>query len=285
MLFDRPLINSNILRQTKSQIYIAPHPLLSHYIAHYTVSFPIINPPKDTAEISKEKKFLTLIPDASGCMIYTYENDRISQHMWGPTTKIVKVENDSDASVYRFFIEFLPGGLHALTGITQSELSDTQYGIGEVDSALSQALMKVIESAKDLNEVIERMNTIFLKAIDSRRKTYTDLSPLLNYIKYYKGSFQVKDLAADYYISHRHLNRLFERHIGMNVKQFARLVRINKTVDLYKTKSYSASKEVAQALGFFDESHLIRDFKELCGTTPNAFLKNMSNFYNEPFKY
>jgi len=282
MLFDSPIITSNVLKQTKNQIYIAPHPLLRNYIAHYTFSFPI---PHTKDSYNREAKDLTLIPDASGCMIYTYSNGHLSQHLWGPTTKIVNVKNEPDSNIHRFFIEFLPGGLYAITGIPQSELSDRQYTINEVDSPLSLPLMHIIEASKNLNEVVSKMNAFFLRTIDARNKVHIPLLPIISHIKYYKGNLQIKNLAQDAFISQRHLGRLFERHIGMNAKQFTRLVRINKAVDLYKTGLYATSSEVAQALGFFDESHLIRDFKELCNTTPNVFLKNMSNFYNEPFKY
>ncbi|EPS46820.1 AraC family transcriptional regulator [Clostridium botulinum CFSAN002367] len=31
------------IKETPNHIYIAPHPLLSNYIAHYTISFPNTN--------------------------------------------------------------------------------------------------------------------------------------------------------------------------------------------------------------------------------------------------
>ncbi|EQG75157.1 transcriptional regulator, AraC family domain protein [Clostridioides difficile DA00165] len=52
-------IINNILNTCKQYTYILPHKLLRQYIAHYTISIP------DTSI----KENLTLIPDASGCMM------------------------------------------------------------------------------------------------------------------------------------------------------------------------------------------------------------------------
>ncbi len=56
-------IINNILNTCKQYTYILPHKLLRQYIAHYTISIP------DTSI----KENLTLIPDASGCMIFKFD--------------------------------------------------------------------------------------------------------------------------------------------------------------------------------------------------------------------
>lgn len=55
---------------------------------------------------------ITLIPDLSGCIIYTYENNDFSSSQWGTTTKTVTIKNDVNLKKIRFFVEFMPGGLH-----------------------------------------------------------------------------------------------------------------------------------------------------------------------------
>ncbi|MDF2612474.1 MAG: AraC family transcriptional regulator [Clostridia bacterium] len=282
MLFDNPIAASNVLKQTTNQLYIAPHPLLREYVAHYTVSLPASHPKKTS---SKEYKELTLIPDASGCIIYTFSGGQLSESLWGPTSKIVKVKDDSSNNVFRFFIEFLPGGLYALTGISQIELIDKKLDVYEADQYLSLALRRILETSNHLNEVIIQVNDVLLRVASKYQKIHCPVPLIIKQLKYHHGNITIKDLAANTYISHRHINRLLECHVGMNAKQFARLIRINKAAQTYKSCLYSTSKEAAQMLGFFDESHLIRDFKEFCDTTPRAFLKNMSNYYNEAFKY
>ena len=66
---------------------------------------------------------------------------------------------------------------------------------------------------------------------------------------------------------------------------FSRLVRINHSINMFKNIDYENCLNMTHLLGYFDQSHFIRDFKQICGITPNSFLKSMSDFYNEPFKY
>ena len=281
MLLDNPIILPNILKQTASHLYIAPHPLLKDYVAHYTISFPISKPTTP----SSGTKELTIIPDASGCIIYAFSNGQLSDSLWGPTSKLVRVKDDSDENIFRFFIEFLPGGLYALTGISQSELIDRQLSVFEAAPELFSALKYIFETSKHISEAISKVNHVLLRAIDAHQKSHSPAAGIIHHLKSHSGNISISQLAAETYISHRHINRLLECHVGMNAKQFARLIRINKAAQTYKFYAFDTSKDAAQMLGFFDESHLIRDFKMFCGTTPSTFLKNMSNYYNESFKF
>jgi AraC-like DNA-binding protein len=66
---------------------------------------------------------------------------------------------------------------------------------------------------------------------------------------------------------------------------FSRLVRVNNSINIFKNFDCTNYLNVSESLGYFDQPHFIHDFKEICGVSPKLFLKNMSAFYNEPFKY
>ena len=98
------------------------------------------------------------------------------------------------------------------------------------------------------------------------------------------GMLPVGELAAESGYSQRHLNRLFGETVGMNVKTFARLVRVNGAIRLLRQGSGSLAA-LAQEAGFYDQSHFIHDFSHICGVAPGAYLQNLSAFYNEIFKF
>ncbi|MCB2361904.1 helix-turn-helix transcriptional regulator [Clostridium estertheticum] len=270
------------IKETKNHIYIAPHPLLCKYIAHYTISFPNTNEMRTCNDNISD---IALIPDSSGCIIYTYENNDFSSSLWGATTKTVTVKNDVNLKKIRFFIEFMPGGLHAITGINQSELCDIQTQVDEVDKNLSFSLIHAMEISNNIDNMLSMVNMIFLKAIEKNNKEHTVIDSALNIIKATNGRLTIKQLSANEYISERQLNRIFNEYIGINAKKFSRLVRINHSINMFKNINYENCLNMTQLLGYFDQSHFIRDFKQICGITPNSFLENMSDFYNEPFKY
>ena len=204
------------IKETQNHIYIAPHLLLSKYIAHYTISFPNTN---EMRKCNENISDIILIPDSSGCIIYTYENNDFSSSLWGATTKTVIVKNDVNLKKIRFFIEFMPGGLHAITGINQLELCDIQAQVGEVDKDLSLLLINAMEISNNVDDMISMVNMIFLKSIEKNNRQHTVIDSTLDRIKATNGRITIKELASNEYIGERHLNRLFNEYIGSrNVK-------------------------------------------------------------------
>lgn len=198
----------------------------------------------------------------------------------------MKVKRSNSADDERmFFIEFLPGGLYALTGIHQKEIRDLQCSIHDIDKSLLIMLGNTIKSSKSIDELILKVDSILIRVIENNNRTEPSITSVIDRIKSSAESISIKSLAESAYISERHLNRLFEKNIGLNVKLFHRLTRINKAVKIYKNNVNQISTNIAHQSGSFDQSHFIHDFNELCGTTPNNFVKNMSGFYNEPLGF
>ena len=62
-----------------------------------------------------------------------------------------------------------------------------------------------------------------------------------------------------------------QESIGIGPKDFARTVRLQHAL-LLATASQDWGR-IARDAGYYDQPHLIADFRELIGLTPSAFLK------------
>ncbi|MEG0377948.1 MAG: DUF6597 domain-containing transcriptional factor [Eubacterium sp.] len=131
---------------TPTHLYIAPHALLKPYIAHYTLTFSGIGALPD---------YLNLIPDASGCMVFTFDGNTLKSLFWGPTTKTQTVTNDKQNIPLRFFIEFNPGGAHQLLGFSLKDLTDKQYSVDIIQADLSKNITAIFETVKTLQTLID----------------------------------------------------------------------------------------------------------------------------------
>ena len=83
----------------------------------------------------------------------------------------------------------------------------------------------------------------------------------------------IADLAAEVGVSHGHLDRQFTRIVGLPPRVLARLLRVRRlleTIDIRTDVGWSAR---AAELGWFDQAHLIRDFKRHTGVTPTRYLQ------------
>ena len=69
--------------------------------------------------------------------------------------------------------------------------------------------------------------------------------------------------------SRKHLVSQFRAQVGLPPKSVARILRFERAEKLL-SRSGARPLEVALACGYFDQSHLIRDFRELAGATPGG---------------
>lgn len=76
-------------------------------------------------------------------------------------------------------------------------------------------------------------------------------------------------------VTARHLRRAFTESVGIGPKEFARTVRLQRAVRTAATSNDWA--RIAADAGYYDQAHLIADFREFLGLTPSAFLKRAGN--------
>lgn len=85
------------------------------------------------------------------------------------------------------------------------------------------------------------------------------------------GTVRVADLAETLNVSARTLERQFARQVGVSAKTLARVVRFDEVNTRIRTDPAVPMAELTYQLGFFDQAHLIREFKALSSMTPTAF--------------
>ena len=67
-----------------------------------------------------------------------------------------------------------------------------------------------------------------------------------------------------------HLCRLFKAELGVSPTRYLKLLRIQKAKNLLET-TFLNIKQIMIRVGVNDESHFVRDFKIIYGTTPAQY--------------
>jgi AraC-like DNA-binding protein len=86
---------------------------------------------------------------------------------------------------------------------------------------------------------------------------------------------RVGEAAASLGVSERHLRRLFRDAIGLGPKAFARLTRFRRAIHTATQAKNPRWAEVASFAGYYDQAHLIAEFRALAGATPEAFVAEL----------
>jgi transcriptional regulator GlxA family with amidase domain len=89
------------------------------------------------------------------------------------------------------------------------------------------------------------------------------------------GRSPVEPLMDETGWSRRYVTERFRRQLGVSPKAYARLLRFEYASALLSEKPPSRTlADVAMEAGYYDQSHLTRDFAALAGMTPGAVASN-----------
>jgi AraC-like DNA-binding protein len=82
------------------------------------------------------------------------------------------------------------------------------------------------------------------------------------------GNLRIADMARSVGLSRRTLERRFIDHIGATPKKVSRVIRLRSAI--LERARLPGWADVAHAVGYYDQSHMIHDFLELYGMTPET---------------
>jgi AraC-like DNA-binding protein len=74
--------------------------------------------------------------------------------------------------------------------------------------------------------------------------------------------------------------RRFRDHVGLTPKLFARVRRLQRLLGAVACSEDVDWAEAAAEHGYYDQSHLVHDFRELTGLTPTAYRPRAANEWN-----
>jgi AraC-like DNA-binding protein len=86
------------------------------------------------------------------------------------------------------------------------------------------------------------------------------------------GGVEIARVADEVGWSRRHLGERFRSEIGLAPKATARVVRFDRAKTLLLSGRAGGLAEVAASVGYADQAHFNREFRELAGCTPTRWL-------------
>ncbi len=100
-----------------------------------------------------------------------------------------------------------------------------------------------------------------------------ELLPAARYIeKHYAEPISMAEMAELSKLSSTHFNRRFRQLLRVSPTEYLRAVRVQAAQSLLATTSRTLA-DIAVAVGYTDQSHLTRRFREVTGMTPAAWRK------------
>ena len=98
------------------------------------------------------------------------------------------------------------------------------------------------------------------------------IQPIIRFVLDRRGAVSVQSLSVLAGISRQHIARKFDHYVGISPKLFCRVVRFQNMMRSVASLGNVDWASAALDLGYYDQAHMISDFKEFSGLTPASFL-------------
>ncbi len=164
-----------------------------------------------------------------------------------------------------FAVRFYVWSFSLFSGET---LQNTRNVFLEAELCLSyyvNEIKKILRMDSKFDEFIKISDKLLTKQLKERYQDTGFMNAVYQILKN-KGNIRINELAVQCFIGKRHLERLFRTRMDLSPKQFADLIRYqNAWRGILLNRDVN---DLVLQLGYSDQSHLLRNFKNYHGITP-----------------
>jgi AraC-like DNA-binding protein len=231
----------------------APHPALARVVDRFWVRRAIDPTPA------------LILPD--GCIDVLIDGahpDRVLTVV-GAMTRAKTFSHSGPVSLAA--VRFRPGAAAAVLGVRADELTDETVAC----EALGIRWLRAVRSVEpvDSDGAVRRLEGALLSRLPASRAHDSTIDYAVAALSR-SSPPSIAELARDIGWSRQQLGRAFRDRVGLSPKHFARVARLQRaTAELQQGRNLGLAS-TALALGYFDQAHMNRDFRELAGVTPRS---------------
>ena len=116
--------------------------------------------------------------------------------------------------------------------------------------------------------MVAAVNAFFLHRVPEPDENVELADQLVNRILHQPQIRTVDDLAARTGLSKRSVQRVFREYVGIPPKWVIRRYRLHELIERLEAGAPLNWPDLALELGYFDQAHLINDFRAITGYSP-----------------
>lgn len=170
-------------------------------------------------------------------------------------------------------VRFYEGGAYPFLGVPLNELQNERTLLDALNGSDLLRLQARVQETKSLSERIQLIEEWLIGRLSLGHERNTVIPASLAMLQNRGWLRPIPDLAHELAISQRQLERLYQVQVGMSLKQYAQLLRVEQARLGLKQLNGQTTTRLGADLGYYDQSHFIREFRAVIGMTPYAYLK------------
>jgi AraC-like DNA-binding protein len=192
----------------------------------------------------------------------------------GARTRSYVVDPRQRASVVG--AHFRPGGAFPFLGVSPSELVDAHVRLEDLWGCDGPNLREQLIEASSPEQRFRLIEAALLRRLRRARAGHVAVAAGLAAFRARANDVRVADVASLVGLSRRHFIEVFETEVGLTPKLYARLQRFHSVKKRIAHGAPASWATFAVEHGYFDQSHMIREFVEFSGISPTDYLRGAS---------
>jgi len=151
------------------------------------------------------------------------------------------------------------------------EITGRTVPLEDVARPEDRPLLRRMREAPRLTERARAFETLFLSRAQENGHSDPSVDGGVRELLRADGCVRVEELARAAGLSRRQLERRFRERVGIGPKLLSRILRFQKVLRAFAAGGNWAAAAVD--CGYYDQSHLIRDFRQFAGECPSAIAR------------
>lgn len=200
-------------------------------------------------------------------------------HVVGPRTVARRKRSSEHPAL---LARFSPGAARIFLRCPVSELTDAIIDLHDLWGDDAERLTRAVAAAPDLRSAAASLEAALVRRL--ARASTSDTMHIVQQAVALLGNPQqsIAGLAIRLGISNRQLRRVFCDATGLSPKAYARALRLRRVLALARSAGKYPWASIAVAAGYYDQPHMIDDFRALAGATPPMLLAELGGSAGTP---
>jgi AraC-like DNA-binding protein len=171
-------------------------------------------------------------------------------------------------------VKFKPGAFYPFLKSPASAFTDRSIPFEEVFGAECAAWEQAILSREGKEEMIDLVEDLLRARRPDRDEAVAVINAVIDRVIADREITKVDDVAERLGLSKRTLQRLFSHYVGVSPKWVIQRYRLHEAAERLAVGEVVDWPALALDLGYFDQSHFIKDFKAIVGRAPADYARS-----------
>lgn len=176
-----------------------------------------------------------------------------------------------------FGVRFRPGGFYPFWKAPIARLTDGSIGLEDLFGVEeSQALARAVRAQTEVTAMVAIMENFLRERLPGPDGHIELVDQIVEHIVSERAITRVDDLVQRFNLNKRTLQRLFSRYVGVSPRWVIKRSRLHEAAGRLAEGAAIDWPRLALELGYFDQSHFIRDFKAIVGHAPASYTRHLA---------